>query len=853
MPPPELPSVRQCSQYRGLPARLAQQLSLKDGVVRLMETGVLAADTDLEALFATEGVFKTAKAQFHPMSDRKLPRVMTKVSSYARYNGILLDIEDIRKIPPKMNLQDLHEWENRVEEVSEAPRSSCGAIEYGGEYGSCLKLPARDDVRTYSQLLDEYSMHEFIIRKGTTLRSTPEFASFKRMYSQCWGNIEHIVCKLEEFLKMYDVELAFVDGKKVAELATFQVENILQREDLLKCLANHEDVEKLTRNVSQMYAVAGSGVERAAEKIQATWRMYHQRVAYQHLLDGTRAATVVQRAWALYKLHCTTRKALKALREKRLLQWKHTMEEFVKQWPEIKKSKRRIIHIPSLSFPRFHAKHVPFYLPQQMGQLTRLVDLRDPDVEVVIISPMRPEQEVLDYYLSLLDSSGIPDAKKRLTLLVPEEAKRLPGTLSLTRLTILSSRLMKCLASLGKGRHTYIVPGVIGPEELSFAIELNIPMLSADPNVAQAFGTKTGGQRLMKLASVATMPGAYGIKNSKELLTALATLMTHHPEVSRWLVKLDTESGSRGHAYFDVNRISMMKSLTDGEWTFESALAELEQNAGRRARLISPLSYPNWDAYTKMFDLVGGCVEAVPNRIKSTLSANLLVEPTGTVSLNSIVEPMLAPAYTVIGCQYPFPKFVPYESIREAAINVAKAAYCKGVMGYLSVDFVIADSENSSRLFGVDVDLYLTNNAAAHTLACLASNSVWDEEKGECIMKCESRKLSYAYSGLIYSPLISLVRHKLFFTLCQRKGLAFDRQLQCGVVYHMVNVLTCGCIGVLSLGSERSIVARKLKQFHTLLMMELPKQSEHSGESNIIYFASAIHQLVRAFSALGAG
>ncbi|CBH10278.1 hypothetical protein, conserved [Trypanosoma brucei gambiense DAL972] len=852
MPPPALPAIRHPSGLQKPPLPAIRKPTMDDGVARMLETGNLSADVDLEEFFNKEGVFKAVKAPVHPVKERQLPRVMTKTSSYARYNGVLLDIEDIRKIPPKLNLQDLREWENGVDDdddASDVTSSLYGTVlKNAGEIMTHLQAPQRNDTRTYVELLDEYSMHEFIIRKGMTLRNTPEFASFKRRYNSCWGNIEHIVVKLENFLKMYNVELAFVDGRKVAELAAFQVDDILKREDLLQCFANHEEVEEMTANVSQLYAAADSGRKLAVEKIQATWRMYQQRIAYRHLLDGKKAATTVQRAWTLYRLHCTTRKTIKALRETRLLRWKHTMEEFIRKWPKIRDGPRRIIHVPSLSYPRFHAKHVPFYLLFQMGQIIRVSDLKDPNVEIILIVPMRPEPEILEYYYSMLASAGVPDVKSRLTLLVPEEAKRLPGVLSLTRLMLLSSRLMKCLASASKGRDTYIVPGVVGAEELSLATELNVPMLSADPNIAQAFGTKSGGRRLMDLAAVPAPPGAHGLNDRNDLLSALALLMVNYREVSRWLVKLDTESGSRGHAYFDVNRIHVMAGVDESKKTYENVLAELKQHAGKRARLLNPLSYSDWEAYLNMFDVVGGCVEAVPNRIKTSLTANLFVEPSGVVAVNSVVEPMLAPAFTVIGCQYPFSKVVPYAAVRDAALALAKAAYHKGIMGYMSVDFVVTDvSENSlPRLYAVDVDLCLTNNAAAHSFACLVAGCEWNAEEGTCLFRGTANSLSYAYSGLIYSPLLASVRHKSFFTLCHRKGLTFDSQLQSGIVYHLLSIITCGCVGVLSLGTQRNVVARKMKEFQSLLNLELPKQGEHTGESNIMYFYSATHQLVRS-------
>ena len=41
--------------------------------------------------------------------------------------------------------------------------------------------------------MDEFSLHQFIIRKGKTLENTPEFASYKRTYKSVWGSIERII------------------------------------------------------------------------------------------------------------------------------------------------------------------------------------------------------------------------------------------------------------------------------------------------------------------------------------------------------------------------------------------------------------------------------------------------------------------------------------------------------------------------------------------------------------------------------------------------------------------------------------------------------------------------------------
>jgi hypothetical protein len=66
--------------------------------------------------------------------------------------------------------------------------------------------------------MDEYSLHQLIIRKGQVLDQTPEFNSFKRTYLQKWGQISYILMLLEKLLKGSSLEMAYVDGRKVAAL-----------------------------------------------------------------------------------------------------------------------------------------------------------------------------------------------------------------------------------------------------------------------------------------------------------------------------------------------------------------------------------------------------------------------------------------------------------------------------------------------------------------------------------------------------------------------------------------------------------------------------------------------------------
>ncbi|EPY21788.1 IQ calmodulin-binding protein motif family protein [Strigomonas culicis] len=795
-----------------------------DGLILMIERGEVPRDYDLEPALTTAGPMRSTKAPLYQTRDKTKLRVMTETTAFSRVKDVKLDFSEIEKLPAKLNMSELKQWEvdeeksRREAAVAAAAAAASHALtvhqDVSNSKAAMEPLGERDDARTYTELLDLYSMHEFIIRKGKTLRNTPEFASFKRHYQASWGNIESLLQILEDFLRTYGVDMAYVDGKRLAGLATFYSGGLLNQQDLADCIANYDDVAPLIGDIGQQYQFGTKGHHMAATKIQSSWRMYKQRVAYVHLIIGTRAATIIQRQWATHRAHCTTRRTIAAVLETRQTKWRQTMDEFISRWPRIREGRRTIIHIPSLSFPSFHTKRIPFYFAQQLGQLTRMADLADPLVNLIIIAPFKPEPEILTYYFSILEDAGVTNVAGRFTLLTPEDSKRLPEGLSLTRMMLLSSRLMKLLAAASTGKPAYIVPGVVGPEELLLASQLNLPLLSSEPKVTLAFGAKSGCKRLLEAADVATPPGVARIKSLEEMLHSLATLILEHRDIARWLVKLETEGGSRGHAYFDVSGIKALRKTEgmDRKVIYENVVRELREEGAKRSRIVHITSYSNWSAYVHMLDQVGAIIEAVPPKLVTNVTANLFIEPTGEVMLRSVVEPTLGPAFTVLGSVFPPTSSIPYDAVRDAAMSVGRAAFRKRIIGYLSVDFAVFDSsvndEKTQKLWGVDIDLFFTNNAAAHELALLITHSGWDPQRGIALYKDGEEAMRYFYSGLVYNPFLSLVRHGAFFSLCQSRRVSFDRDRRRGVVFHLVDVMLRGCIGVLSIDSDMSALVK---------------------------------------------
>jgi hypothetical protein len=104
--------------------------------------------------------------------------------------------------------------------------------------------PENLEIRDYDQLLDAYSLHQIIIRKGKTVTTTPEYQSFKRKYSYMWGHVQSILYLLEQAMTRYSVKKAIVNGQRLAALAEDDSREPTQK-DLLMCLNLENDDQEM--------------------------------------------------------------------------------------------------------------------------------------------------------------------------------------------------------------------------------------------------------------------------------------------------------------------------------------------------------------------------------------------------------------------------------------------------------------------------------------------------------------------------------------------------------------------------------------------------------------------------------
>ncbi|CAM9270894.1 unnamed protein product, partial [Scytosiphon promiscuus] len=678
-------------------------------------------------------------------------------------------------------------------------------------------------IRGYMDLLDEYSLHHFIIWNGKVIRDTPEFTSLARTYQASWSSIDRCVSILEEIMTVNSVPLAIIDGKQLGELARFDLERV-DEADLCSVISNFEQIKPLLRH-TRIVPNGPSAAQLAAITIQATVRRFIQRSGFL-LLQSQRNSVV--------KLQCLARGRrsrrfvagmLHERRRKVESRWQELQDGLRVDWESLRGSERVVILLLSTANedargPRLSCMHW----------------LVDPCVHVVCVLASQPDDDVLEYHRKILEMAGIHGARGRMAVVVPENVELFQGRLPLTSTLLYSPESLQRIARIVKGRPAVMITGEAGWQDKRLAVALGVPLLSADPSVALLLQTQSGMKRVFAAADVSAPVGAHDVYDEEDLMVALTKLIACNLEVRRWYIKLDACRGNRGLAVLDTSSLACMPGL-------KREKAQLERANGgptevwhhpdvqllARARLLKTLrrclhrvlsicrrdEFPTWEYFLGHLSRGGGVIEAEAPEKQSHPSCNVFVSPTGEITCLAETEMLFDGCHQRVGCMHP-QACVSSNALRGAAVAVSRELCKRGVIGYASIHFVVFWDEKARapRLWATGLELGLSASAFSYcffrSLTKSSRNgrdfgcydefpSESDDERLEgmdttCFSVC---RLHYVFLDRVHHPSLRSVRIPVFFKLCRLEGISFDLGTQAGTIFNLVDSLASGVVGML--------------------------------------------------------
>ena len=181
----------------------------------------------------------------------------------------------------------------------------------------------------------------------------------------------------------------------------------------------------------------------AAVNIQKTWRYYKAYSDFKQLKFLMTQATVIQRRYRLWQLKNQTQIKLRKLKENSAIAWKDMQNEFKRSWKGIKQQKRVEIHINSYSISEICRMSIEKYKQKENAQLARIFSVKDPNVDVIYISPFPLTNEIATYYTQILGLLEVENPEKRFTVVVPENYVKFHRHMGLTQTLLLSPKAMK--------------------------------------------------------------------------------------------------------------------------------------------------------------------------------------------------------------------------------------------------------------------------------------------------------------------------------------------------------------------------------------------------------------------------
>ena len=415
--------------------------------------------------------------------------------------------------------------------------------------------------------------------------------------------------------------------------------------------------------------------------------------------------------------------------------------------------------------------------------------LRQPHVRIIYLTSAPIQQEIIDYYLHILPSVAISNARKRLIQISPHDLSDKPLVTKLLERPKLMEEIRNAIPNL---EMAHLVPFLTTDLERDFAVQLGIPMYAADPRLF-AFGTKSGCRQVFSEEGVQHPQGAENIFSKDDLVQALSEMRAQKPEMEKVIVKHNDGVSGYGNATLDLAGLPAAKS-TDEKIALGERLKELQFE----------LADVDYDWYMGELKSKGGIVEElIDGESLFSPSVQMRISPLGDVELLSTHDQILGgPSGQVyMGARFPAnPEYGPM--ITREAEKIGNRFAKEGVVGRFALDFIVLRSRWRWEQYAIEVNLRKGGTTHPFLTLHFLTGGKFDADLG-VYKTLQGHPKYYVATDALKSKAFKKLTPQELFDLVSAHRLHFDHTRHTGIVLHMISsVSTLGKLGLTAIGDS---------------------------------------------------
>lgn len=707
------------------------------------------------------------------------------------------------------------------------------------------------EVKNYDSVMDTYSVHNIILRRGKVLTTTPEYASFKRTQHDNWTSISNALAKAEALFSQHGIGIVVLDGRKLAEVVCDELRP-LRDADILDCVINQSQVLPFMQSSSYKFKLA-DGPQFAAVLIQSAWRRFHARSAYLQLLTLINKARLIQVHFRLYLKHKALKARISKYREERYKRLADLQIQLTQNWGSIQHQQRLEIHLGHYS------PNGP--VPRHNENIGGVFSMKDGNVDVVFLTSEPLDADIKTYYYNILELRDVTEPQARLTFLNPQEV---PGTAphSPAFLARLCPKTLEKLRKMTQQKPAYIVATRLTADEIAFAGELGLPLLGGELENTAYTSTKSGAKLIFELSDIPVPPSLTDCSSQDSVIASLAKLIMSNPTIDQWLIKLNKESYSRGIAIVTVGQSRTINELRRNptEVSYQKLKETLQAFLPELTRFVMPSRYENWQHFAS-FLKDGAVVEATPPTPVNSMSVVFFLSPSGDVTKVWPYDRLQMTDFAATGIMFPQVS-LPALDVMTLCRSIGNTLLRKGIWGYVKADiavFMDPSQPQSHPLFWA-VDLSIGMCLAASVFECFdflsdghfdikvnryyieSVSGVIDSTKHEITSNMvgsrETRRIrspsqidlsdytkyssrSFFFLEHFMHTMLPSLSFRAFFELCKKEAMHFDLEFIKGTSFLFYNRLSCKSIGCLAVGQDRMEAIANISEVCRFLLRNL--------------------------------